>query len=620
MRKPSVNERFHYWFDNRMSRGSKGMIGILVLVTLMTALLATLIIMLFGLNGGLGIPAVFWDMMATIMNKWMPFFEDHSIGYLLVMAAASLVGLLVTSILIGIITNSIQMRVEGLRKGNSIVLEKNHIIVIGFYAGEYTLLRQLILSAGKRKCTIVIGGEMEKTDMEQYIQDNIVCPDNVTIICRTIDPYDPETLRRLSVETCRTILISPTDDRTAIKMMLAASSLVSQSGNKKVNVHAVTRSSDSCFPAEVAALHRIVTVQINEMVAAILSHSCTQSGLAAIYREIANFEGSEIYLTQLPNQGGHTFMELMAGMDHAVPIGLYREGKPNLNPPADFVVEDTDKLLVFAEDKDSAVLADQIKLFDTRDHQPVILPKRPTSVMIFGCNNTMNTVLQEIPDHVQCVMLVNYGGDDVEEFRKICDERDMELKLLKADTSNQTELFEILRLCEHVLVLSSHEIDEDDADMETMIMLLRLRELRIKYNLRFNTVAEMHREKNHNMVMPDDSIEYIVASYMQSLFVAQLADNSNLLPAFKELLSNEGNGIYIRRAEHLFCTGTFTVAELRQLLYSQRYIFLGYSEFNGEFIMNPPRNKTVEIDGSDRIIVLSEKSFRVHGNVRGTQN
>ena len=70
----------------------------------------------------------------------MPLFDDGSLGYLCLMTVSALLGLLFTSVLIGTITNAIEVKLEALRNGNSLVIEKNHIVVLGFYPGEYTLL------------------------------------------------------------------------------------------------------------------------------------------------------------------------------------------------------------------------------------------------------------------------------------------------------------------------------------------------------------------------------------------------------------------------------------------------------------------------------------------------
>lgn len=113
------------------------------------------------------------DSIATLINACLPSFSDGSIGYIILMSIAAIAGVLFTSVLISIITSAIEEKIDNLKKGNSLVLEKNHIVVLGFYLGEYTLLRQLILaSAGKPTCVVVA------EYMEEYIMDNLDIPKN----------------------------------------------------------------------------------------------------------------------------------------------------------------------------------------------------------------------------------------------------------------------------------------------------------------------------------------------------------------------------------------------------------------------------------------------------------
>ena len=226
----SLKERFNYWFDNRMARGSLGLIRSLVAASILLAVVVAALIVLFRLNGESDAASVFWDSIATIINAWMPSYEDGEIGYLILMALVAIAGVLFTSVLIGIITSTIEEKIIDLRKGNSRVLESDHIVVLGFYPGEYTLLRQLVLAAAEESVCIVVVEEMEREELEQAIRDNVDAPKNVRIVCRTADITDPADLEKCSVETCRTVIVSPTDDVRTVKTLLAVAALAQEKG------------------------------------------------------------------------------------------------------------------------------------------------------------------------------------------------------------------------------------------------------------------------------------------------------------------------------------------------------------------------------------------------------
>lgn len=605
MEKPTLKERFTYWFDNRMARGSMGLIRVLIIFTLILVVVLSGAVILFDSGNEQGAAGIIWDSFATAINAWMPSFEDGSPVYLVAMALTAVGGLLVTSVLIGIVASAIEEKIIGLRKGNSLVIENGHTVVIGFYVGEYTLLRQLVLAAGSVPTTIVIGSELERDELEQQIKDNIDVPKNVRIICRTVDVYDPASIERLAIHTCKTVIISPTDDSDTVKMLLAVSALIHSSNTKNVHVNAIISKAEHRIPPSIARKHNITALQSNDTLAKIIAHSCTQSGLSKVFTEIFNFEGSELYLNQIKGINGITFEELMYRLERAVPIGIYRDHKIEMNPPADTVLQESDKILVFSEERYSAYMAGEgTKLPEDYPMRP-IKPERDTQTIIFGYNKTLKTVLRELPENVMKVTLVNYPGGDTEAINKICLEREISAEFVNGDTRSEYGLLELTRNAEHVIVLSRHDLDEKEADMAAIFLLLNLRDIRSRYHLRFNITAEMRREKNQNLVVGDDHTDFVVASNMAALFLAQLAESPELITAFREILSNEGNELYMKQASHLNCAGTHTTSELRQIALRQGYIYLGHLA-NDEYVFNPHLNNTFTIGNKDSVIVLGE--------------
>lgn len=135
-RKFGLKTRLRYWFDNRIANGSLGLIRALIAASLVMAVLLAGLILLFGLQGDSEPAAVIWDSVATVINAWMPYYEDGSLGYLIVMSVTAIAGVLFTSVLIGIVTSSVEERINELKKGNSFVPEAGHIVVLGFSPGE----------------------------------------------------------------------------------------------------------------------------------------------------------------------------------------------------------------------------------------------------------------------------------------------------------------------------------------------------------------------------------------------------------------------------------------------------------------------------------------------------
>src|SRR5207248_843913 len=79
--------------------------------------------------------------------------------------------------------------------------------------------------------------------------------------------------------------------------------------------------------------------------------SARQSGLSAVYTDLLDFEGDEIYMTPARSLAGRTFHALLFAFRTSSVIGLQRaDGTTLLNPPMDTILEENDQVILIAED------------------------------------------------------------------------------------------------------------------------------------------------------------------------------------------------------------------------------------------------------------------------------
>ena len=604
----TLKQRFSYWFDNRIAEGSLGLIRILIVFSVLLVLVITGLIMLLGLSEGGEGGTVLWDSIATVINAWMPYSSDGSIGYLILMSCAAIGGVLFTSILIGIITSSIEEKVTALKKGNSHVIEKDHLIVLGLYPGEYTLLQQLIFASEGKPVCIVIADEADREEMEQSIRENLKVPKNVRIVCRTADITDPASLEKCSLETCRTVIVSPTEDMKTIKVILAAAALLEEKQAPQISVNAILTRNEYSFPPSLERAHNITTLKTNAILSKMIAHSCTQTGLSETFREIFNFEGSEFYLTDFNGIGGMTFEEIMIRTDRAVPSGVYRNGSILVNPPADFILEEDDRILVFAEESDSAILRKDAPPGKKLREAVMTRSEEETDIVILGRNETLPVILKELPENVTGVWLVCPDISEKGKNRLLTagEARNLNLRFYEEDPESEDYLEKLARMAGHVVILGDHEKDPEQADMEVIFLLLNLRELRRDLGLDYNITVELQKEHNQKLAGSGESTDYLVTSSMSSLILAQLAESPALIDVFREILSNEGNELYLKQTGSMGLTGTFTGRDLRRIMLREGYIFLGHLDGKKGSRFNIPLDEEIRLDGKDHLIVFGE--------------
>ena len=611
MKKPTLKEKLLYWFDGKMSQGSLGLIKLLGIVTVVTALIIALVMQALNVNilGYETFGARLWMSFSSIVNSFLPYYSDGDIKYRSLVAFNAVYGIFVTSLLIGIISTGIEAKVTSLKKGNVAVMEEGHIVVLGFTPGEYSLIQELVYGADKRPCCIVVAGDIDREEMEDCIRDNVKCPKNVRILCRSVNVFDPAALERCSISTARTVLISPADNDRTIRALLSVVRILHNVPERKAFVVAVLSKNDYRIPPSMLETYNVLLLHTNETIAKIMAHSCTQPGLPKTMMEMFHFEGSEMHIVSLPGAEGLTFEELLYQVEDAWPLGICKGRDVHINPEPSMRLEAGDRLLVFCEESDSAKFVAGAKL-PPPEAVPAYAGARDSGkVVIIGANAFLSTILLELPENVPAATLA--GADEAfrEEARKAVAARETPLSLtfFEKDISDPAALEELVKTADHVVILSANGADDDEADLRNIFMIMTLRDIRARFGLRFNITAEMRRENNENLLVPENDTEFVVSANMSSLFLAQLSESPELLSAFDELLTNEGNEVYLKSAAELHCVGERTALELRRRLSPQRYVMLGYMDAKTlECFFTLSLDDTVTLKPDDKLIVIGE--------------
>jgi hypothetical protein len=135
-------------------------------------------------------------------------------------------GIFVVSMLIGIISNAIQDKVEDLRKGRSLVIESGHTLILGWSLKIFSIISELIIANENQKnARIVILADKDKIQMEDEIKVTIPDTKNTKIICRSGSPIDINDLKIVNPQEAKSIIIITPEvdepDTHIIKTILA---------------------------------------------------------------------------------------------------------------------------------------------------------------------------------------------------------------------------------------------------------------------------------------------------------------------------------------------------------------------------------------------------------------
>jgi voltage-gated potassium channel Kch len=633
MKKPTFKQRFGYWFDNMMSRGTPAMIVLLALASFILIFVAGLVLFFFRIQpageGELGLGEAIWaSLMRTLDPGTMG--GDLGTGFRGVMLAVTVGGIFIVSALISVLNSGLETQLERLRKGRSRVLENGHTLILGWSPQIFTVISELMIAnENQTNARIVVLANQDKVGMEEQIRERIEEIGSTRVIVRSGNPIDLNDLELGSPHTARSIIVLPPEnddpDSYVIKTILALTNnpdrrgdpyhIVTQIRNRKnMDVVKMIGTNDLVFP-----------LLTGDLIARVVAQTSRQSGLSVVYTELLNFGGDEIYFKQEPSLSGKTFGEALLAYEDSTVMGMRQvNGTILLNPPMDTRIEPGDYLFALSEDDDTIRLS---SLTNIPIEEGLIRSSGKAHklgserTLIIGWNRSASTILQELDAYVakgsQVTVLADNdrAGDDI----KACEKKLKKQKLtfVPGDTTNR-EILDSLSIMEynHVIVLAASGFETQEADARTLVTLLHLRDIVAQDESPFSIVSEMLDLRNRELAEVAQVDDFIVSDHLISLMLAQLSEDDNLFDVFQDIFAPEGAEIYLKPVEDYVEIGQpitfYTVVEAAR---RRGETALGYrvaaeeSEAERDYGVhtNPRKSEKVIFAPDDKIIVVAEE-------------
>lgn len=309
-------ERFRYYFENTFTSGPFGVIRWLAMMSLVTILLLGLVIVLFGIRAdpeaqsGLSFIEGAWQsLMATLDSGTMG--GDEGWAFRAVRFVATLVGIFMISILIGIISAAIDAKIENFRKGKSRVLETKHTLILGWSNSIFSIIEQIMVAnENLRKPVIVVFADRDKVEMEDALRENLGDLKNTKLVVRSGNPMISVEVQIVNPNGARNIIVlSPDEDEADIQVIKTVMSLTNSSFRKKEAFHIVAEIKDETHleAAELVGQGEATFLFASDLIARITAQTCRQSGLAVIYTDLLRFECDEIYFQEEPQLVGKSY-------------------------------------------------------------------------------------------------------------------------------------------------------------------------------------------------------------------------------------------------------------------------------------------------------------------------
>lgn len=612
-----------YWLDNLLARGT-GVLLMMLGAVLLCAIIALTAIMLASnitvAEGATWVENLWTVFIFTFDPTGVPI-SDGTWGYRILMLVASLGGVFILSTLIGILTTGFAEGLDRLRKGKSVVMEKEHSIVLGWGEQVYSVIDELSAAGGTNSsATIVILADMDKVQMQDLLRNRVQLGKNKRVIVRSGSPLDISDLQIVRPSEAKNIIIlddqqksGAHNDANAVKSLLALQHVCSV---EQPVVATTMYNQENIDVARIVATPATHIVNSTTVVAQIIAQSCRQPGLAQIYSELLGFGGDEFYIVDEPLTINKSFGDVVLMYNTSSVVGIRRSnGTVELNPPTTTLFESGDAVIAISAEKKTMVMSsERVRPLGLDSMVEAAVESREIeSILIVGWNARAPNIIRELLNYVQSGSNIKVlSGMDLNEPLSLLKSQSTDViieQLTGATLSHKMFAKNEIEQLTSIVVLADTQLAIQEADAQTLLTLIHLRDIVLSIKSNVNIVTEMLDERNRSLIAVSSGNDFVISSTFTSLLLTQIAENPELATVFNELFTAEGNEIYLRPA-NLYVKNGAEVNYATIVVSGQRrgevVIGLRYLK-NGEYVVriNPAKEELLILTDADMVIVVS---------------
>ena len=619
MKKATMGQRFRYWFDNLMSKGTASLLLILGVITAVVVVIGGLVSIALGGPDGSGADSAghsIWFTLMHAINTGVLAKEEGTIPYLALMTVVTLVGIFITSFLIGTISNGIKDKVTDLQRGKSNIIEQGHVVIIGFDENVTSIIEELaIANENQSDACVVIMAEADKTKMEETIRDRVPNLGSMRVVCRTGRPDSPSDLKVCSLDTCKSIIVNLSDDFMTVKTILACESVLDEQGNDSAFITATVRDREVVHPAKIAGGERAEILNFQKTIARLMVQTSRHPGMSEVLAELLSFKGSEIYVEDVPGSAGSTLHDINLRLPHATAIGVVRNEVPLLNP-ADDQVKEGDKLIVIAQDDGCADLQESARIDEDAFQREGGPAEAPHTMLILGCTDMLKSIILEENSHSapgsKVIIAAEPGKIDQELLPAADGLENIEVELRECKIFSRTVLEALVAegpSC--ILLMADPELPDEESDARTLMLQLHLNDIEDQIGSDIPLTIEMNSTRNQRLSQMMRATDFVVSSRVTAKMMAQIAEERHKKAILNDLLSDGGSTIYMKPITRYVTTGQpvdFYTLGASAARYDE--IAIGYKRFadDGTFSIevNPRSKSATSFTDQDDLIVVAQ--------------
>ncbi|MSV50906.1 MAG: hypothetical protein F2892_01380, partial [Actinobacteria bacterium] len=615
--------------DNTLARGVGMVLLWLGVLTALFVILVAGIIQITGIGPSDSSTSMTEGVWLAITRSLDPgtFSGDEGDKFRFGMLAVTLIGIFLGATIIGIISSGIDTRLETLRRGRSAVVEVGHTLIIGRSDKLSVVISELVeANRSERGRAIVVLTADDPVEVTDEIRRDVKDLGTSRLVVRSGSPTRVNDLARMNPQDAKSVIVLSPDDDTAraylVKVVLGLNQLIPAGSATTIVAEADDEEVADALSEVVGP--RLNTVISSAIVARITAQVSRMSGLGAVYQELLDFDGDEMYIVPIPERWvGSSFGQLTLASSKATIIGLERaDGTVSLTVESESIVMAGDKVIGIAEDDSVFVLdRDPVPWARPADHPVMGLELARERTLIVGWSSNAQLIIKEVETHVsqgsELVILVDpefHEAADVEAELALAGVAKQSVSLRFGSTISRPVLADVLSsgAFDHVMLLCERsKFGLDEADARVLLTLMHVRAL--SPDSTNNVIAELADPNDVELGHQGDSSEFIVSMQLISLLMAQLSESPHLSHVFADMFDGVGAAVAMHPAERYVPLGETDFDSVIASARNWGVVAIGYraaspgggsAALAGGIRVNPSKTERISFNAGDMIVVL----------------
>eukprot|EP00927_Polykrikos_kofoidii_P068022 TRINITY_DN6342_c0_g1_i4.p1 TRINITY_DN6342_c0_g1~~TRINITY_DN6342_c0_g1_i4.p1 ORF type:complete len:919 (+),score=107.00 TRINITY_DN6342_c0_g1_i4:86-2842(+) len=279
----------------------------------------------------------------------------------LVGAVTSLLGVFCFALLVSMITDWFHSKVEAVESSQGSIVESGHTVLLCWTDMSCNIIREVAIAAESEGGTcIAVLDHRPMDELRSIIQRELEDVDmrGSRIVFRSGEALVKSDLEKVAADSARSVILQPDpqfpeqeNDAVAMRKVL---SLLGHGWPRQGHIVVpVVEEANACLIRQLGG-EKVAVINFENLLAQVMLKSVRHVGISGAIRSLFTFDGSEIYVRDIPESVGREFGELTFLSDDAIVVGVQTAAGDLLFPaPLKRVTEANDKVIILAEDDSS---------------------------------------------------------------------------------------------------------------------------------------------------------------------------------------------------------------------------------------------------------------------------